>query len=910
MLSEFPHISCSVAQYFEQLVQKQPDHIALKIRDRTLTYQELNQRANQFARWILQHQGDQDIPSIALFFGQGIDFVIAILGVLKLGKTYIPIDPALPIERNRYIVQNSQASLVVTPQTWYATAQALCDRTITLLNYDECDRTRSDTNLDRDISPDAPAYIIYTSGSTGQPKGVLQNNRNLLHNALTQIQYLQIGEGDRMPVLHSCSVMGAVRALFNGLLSGATLYPFDVKRHGLVKLRELLQTEQITIIHGVSTLLRHFSHTLTPADQFPALRLVIFGGEGATRKDLEWCQRQFSSRCAVVSGLGTTETGTVCLNVLGHKARVTTAALPIGTPVHGMEVKLLNPQGEEVQPGEVGEIVVRSQYLALGYFQNPERTQAVFIPDPTDPQYCLYYTGDLGQWSPDGTLTHQGRKDFQVKVRGFRVELGDIETSLLDHDNVKEAIATGQLNANDEMTLAAYIVPKHAPAPSVPELKQFLATKIPSYMIPEHIMELVAFPLTANGKVNRKALIAQNPVSAAAPEPEEFRVPIEPLRQTLTKIMQAVLNRHRVGLEDDFFELGGNSLLAIEFLARIETTLGKTLPLATFLAAPTIEQLAQTLQNSDWIAPWHSLVPIQKTGTKPPLFCVHGGGFNILVYRTLAVNLGTDQPVYGLQAQGLDGKTTPHSEIEQMAVDYIHHIRTLQPEGPYYIAGLSYGGTIALEMAQQLTAAQQQVALLALFDSSTPEARRKLAPTPRFFSSVGYVCRYSLPRWLQKQLRRRGQTSPAPTLPQPEATEATASSPSSSRRSTAVSSSKRERFSHWVLTRSPWSFLTKKSEAEGLRGQAADAVQHLEQFHQIAQEKYQLRPYPGKITVFMATERPPGFWEAADLGWGAIAQQGVTCYPVPGDHTSIMRSPHLANQLRHCLEQARTQTEW
>jgi thioesterase domain-containing protein/aryl carrier-like protein len=387
---------------------------------------------------------------------------------------------------------------------------------------------------------------------------------------------------------------------------------------------------------------------------------------------------------------------------------------------------------------------------------------------------------------------------------------------------------------------------------------------------------------------------------------------------------------HPIGVRDNFFELGGHSLLAVRLFAQIEQSLGVNVPLAVLLQAPTIEQLAQTLDRANWHESWSSLVPLQPKGDRPPIFCIHGGGVNILIYRDLASQLGEEQPVYALQARGLDGRTKPHTTVEEMAAAYIEHIRTVQPEGPYFLAGLSHGGVVALEMAQQLRRQDQEVALLAMFDTYGPGQREFLPPIPRLFSVINYLVRYSLPQYLRRSLRGESKLSLMQIVKRIKSilkrrlkmpgsksvngqqkhqlTQESEVLKHISEIDTIVSgSSYLERVIHklnmFVLEHSTWIDLYKPSASlKDIHGIQSRVVQELEGIHAQASRDYIPYPYLGRMIIFRAVEQPPGFSCDSSYGWSEIAAGGIEVYNVPGNHLTIMQSPVLAKKLQACLD--------
>jgi thioesterase domain-containing protein/aryl carrier-like protein len=518
------------------------------------------------------------------------------------------------------------------------------------------------------------------------------------------------------------------------------------------------------------------------------------------------------------------------------------------------------------------------------------------VPDPFSgrPGARLYRTGDRVRYRADGQLEFLGRWDEQVKIRGFRIELGEIAAALREHPGVRECVVLvreangastepersgGSVHDPGEKRLVAYLVADREQPPTVSALHQFLKEKLPEHMVPAAFVLLEALPLTPNGKVDRRALPAPEEVAHSerrlrAQGAREILVrPRNATEASLAEIWEQVLGVRPLGVRDNFFERGGHSLLAVRLFARIKKRFGRDLPLAVLFQAPTVEQLAPLLHEEGESPLWSSLVPIQPGGSRPPLFCAHPNGGGVLCYRDLARYLGPDQPVYGLQALGLDGKEPRHTRVEEMAAHYVREIRTLQPEGPYYLAGLSFGGLVAFEMAHQLHAQGHPVALLALLDTFAPGHPRPY-PLP-----IRIVCH--LPRMARLGLRQAlGYLK---------------------ERAMAV-----KMIIKTKLWRALYQFYLSSGRTvpHALRNPpGASYVPTL--------MSYVPRVYPGPVTLFRAMERPPGCYHDSLLGWGKLVTGGIKIHDVPGIHGNIVQEPHvpvLAEKLRACLDEAQAAT--
>ena len=586
-------IEQSIPKRFEEQARKYSNRTAVVTRNQTLTYDQLNQGVDRLAGAILHQRGGRQEP-IALLLEQSASAISTILGVLKAGKIYVPLDTTYPQARIEYILEDSQAPVIVTNNRNFLLARELAKHNgCQLLNIDELDPSSFVEEPDSHISPDSLAWILYTSGSTGQPKGVVQTHRNVLHDIMNYTNAFHICQADRLILLTSYSVVDTVRTMYGALLNGASLYPVDVKKDGLTHLADWLNHHQITIYRSFSTLFRHFIDTLDGDQQFPKLRLLYLCGEPVYRRDLELYKKQFSPDCIFVNGIGSTECLTYRWNLMDKKIQVNDNNVPVGYPLEDIEVLLLDDDGKEVAFNEIGEMSVRSRYLSPGYWRRPELSQVKFLSDPNGGDERIYRTGDLGLILDDGCLVHMGRKDFQVKIRGYRIEVGEIEAALLNIDNIKEAVVILREDRPRDRYLAAYIVPSRQPALSITALRPALAEKLPGYMVPSAFIILDALPLLPNGKLDRQRL--PYPDSSRPNLDTPFIVPETSVEQALAKIWAEVLNVNHVGAHDNFFDLGGHSLAATRIVSRVIKHFQVDLPLQSLFQSPTVAEMATVI---------------------------------------------------------------------------------------------------------------------------------------------------------------------------------------------------------------------------------------------------------------------------------------------------------------------------
>ena len=877
-----------IAERFAAQVEKYPGRIAVKSRNHEWTYQDLDRVAGNIAQSILRRRGSSE-ERIALLFEHDAPMIAGMLGALKAGRTYVPLDPRHPTVRLAQIVEHSEATALLTNSKNLALAHELANDGVRLINIDDVD-TAAPHIPPTAIGPDRLAYILYTSGSTGQPKGVMQSHRNVLHHIRVYTNNLHLNADDRLTLLSSYCFDASVMDIYGALLNGATLYPIDILEEGLSGLSRHLIDEGITVYHSTPTVYRLFGNTLNGETDFPRIRLIVLGGEEVNRADVELYKKHFSGNCLFVNGLGPTEATVSLQNFIDKQTDVSGESVPVGFPVDATEVLLLDEAG---QPSEIfGEIAIKSAHVALGYWRNPEATAAAFSNGAgatalSHPRVAhatgsmrVYRTGDMGRRLPDGSIKFEGRKDFQIKIRGIRVELGEIESALAQYPEVRESVVVAKENAAGDKQLIAYVVPREQ-ASINDELRDFLKQKLPEYMVPSSFVLLDSLPLTPSGKLNRRVL--PEPDDFANTEAKTCAAPSTAVEASLADIWADLLGMNEVGVNDDFFELGGNSLLAVSLFSEIEKRFGKLMLLSTLFQAPTIARLAAILQK-DLTPQWSSLVAINAVepahghSSKPPFFCVHALGGNVLEYYSLAHHLGKSQPFYGLQSAGLNGKHAPHTRVEDMAAHYIKEMRELQPAGPYFIGGRSLGGMIAFEMARQLRSQGQEVGLLALLDTY-PSGYAKLLQDQTTLRA----------RFDRAASRTKAHLANLNSLSLPD------------KLMYLVAKSK---FAPRKMKSQMWRRVY--SSYENFGRPLPRALQDIEELNSLAVREYVPQVYDGHVTLF---------WASNDLratvnfveGWRALAGGGIDVHEIPGNHLDIVKEPHvaeLASKLQSCLDRA------
>jgi len=723
--TEFP--SYTAAQGFERQAEANPDKCAVVCEGMQLTYGELNRRANQLAQY-LRTQGVGPNSLVGLLLERSMDMIIALLGVMKSGGAYVPLDPSFPAERLNYMVDNSQMRVLVTHRDLDRLLSVKPSAIVRLDVHGSAIAAQDTQNLAiGDGSPDCLAYVLYTSGSTGKPKGVEITHSALMNFLDSMRRQPGFGQADRMLAVTTLSFDIAGLELYLPLITGGELIIASREdAQDPVRLMQRMQESRCTMMQATPSTWRGLIQIGWGGS--PELK-ALCGGEALPRDLAEG----LLSRCAQLWNMyGPTET-TIWSTV--HRIEEVKGPIAIGQPIANTQVYVLDSRQGLTPRGAIGELYIGGQGVARGYLHRHDLTAERFIQSPLAPTGRLYRTGDLARWLADGTLECLGRIDGQVKIRGYRIELGEIEVVLASHSGIRQAVAAAYEESPGSKVLVAYIESKDNATPDLSDLRAHLKKSLPEYMVPSIFVPMEKLPLTPNGKIDRKAL--PPPHEKRVKITREFVEPRDPIEQSLAAIWARLLKTTEVGVHDNYFELGGHSLGAVSMLADVRKLTGKTLPLATLFQAPTIAMLADLLRNEGWTPSWSSLVPIKAQGTNTPIFLVHGAEGNVLLYRQLSQYVDGGHPIYGLQSAGLDGKEDLDQTVESMASRYVAEILAAYPRGPYIVGGYCMGGTVALEIAQQLTAKGAKVALVILLETYNPSKISRA--TARFLRPVHFV---------------------------------------------------------------------------------------------------------------------------------------------------------------------------
>lgn len=853
--ADFPRDQC-VHQLFEARAARNPNATAVVFENEQLDYCELNRRANQLAHHLLKLGVGPDVL-VAICVERSLNMVVGLLGILKAGGAYVPLDPAYPDERLSFMLEDAKVSVLLTQSGLVERLPQRGTRVVCLDADWHAVAKESAENPASRAKPENLAYVIYTSGSTGKPKGVQIPHRAVVNFLTSMSQKPGMTSADRLLAVTTLSFDIAGLEIYLPLTLGASLeiVSREVSSDGS-RLLSKLTSSDATVLQATPATWR----MLLEAGWKGSRRLkVLCGGEAVSRKLADQLRHKSGSLWNMYGPTETTIWSTTT------QVQPGAGAVPLGQPIANTQIFILDRVLQPVPVGVAGELHIGGDGLARGYLKRPELTAEKFIANPfsSEPEARLYKTGDLVRYLPDGDIEFLGRIDHQTKIRGFRIELGEIEAVLRQHRGISETVVVVREDNPGDQRLIAYFVAALEPAPSTAALRDFLRERLPEYMVPSAFVKLSAMPLTPNGKVNRRAL--PSPDHADLAPTERFAAPKDVLESQLVKIWESVLGVRPLGVRHNFFEVGGHSLLAVRMLQRVEQALGKKLPMATLFQAPTIEQLAALLRQNGWSPTWSSLVAIHTEGSKPPFFCVHGAGGNVLRFYDLARHLGSDQPVYGLQARGLAGNALPRTRVEDMAADYIQEIRKVQPEGPYFLGGYSFGGIIAFEMAQQLTAHRGEQALVVLFDTfCTPHGPLpKKHLSARELTDLCQSASSTLQRLLQMAPGQRGAYISVPAR--------------------VLRDGIRRRVH---LMRLP------------------PALKKVRWACERAAKDYTLRVYAGRVILFRSSRRPLTQFRDPHAGWSVYAGQGLEIHEIAGDHDNILLEPQVrvvAEQLKASL---------
>ena len=852
-------------QIISDTAERYADKIALKFNRQELTYKQVNQKANQMAALLIK-SGVKPTDKVAISLDRSAELVVALLAIIKAGATYIPLDPVFPINRINYMLEDSRAVVLLTSAKYKgqyvsnATEIILEDILPVLVDYPTA-------NPDVNVTGQDLIYILYTSGSTGQPKGVQIKHHNVVNFLYSMQKQPGLTAADKLLAVTTISFDIAGLELWLPLITGAqiVLADADTAKDGNALL-DIVRKQNISVMQATPYTWRIMLESGWKNEKIK----VICGGEALP---MDLAQQILDKAASLWNVYGPTET-TIWSTL--KEIRSGDGFISIGKPIDNTFIYILDKYGNMLPPGVAGEIYIAGEGVAKGYLNQAELTAEKFVADPfsDEPGAMMYRTGDLGTYTKDGELVYLSRIDAQVKIRGYRIETGEIEYNLAKEQAIKQAVVIARADNNGVDKLVAYIVLKDGEEQAgdskklIQQWRDNLRSAVPDYMVPDNFVVLDAMPLTPNGKVDKKALAA---LALDTVQDVQYVAPRTDVEKMVADIWTTFLGIEKVGIHDNFFELGGHSLIAVKVMARIEKNTGKRLPLAVLFENSTVEKLSLMLEMDGKTITWDSLVPIKPTGNKVPIYIVHGAGLNVLLFNTLAKHMDADQPVYGLQAKGLNGVDEPLSRMEDIAAHYVSSIMAQNPTGPYALAGYSFGGIIAYEMARQFEALNKEVRMLAMFDTyayRTPY----YDPWPVKYTKRGlYFGRKVWHSMLFKDGFKKTIENRAKAI---------------------------ERGAIRLMWKLKFG---SEQQQTGFFGYS----NKIDEMNNLAQRHYKIQPYDIAIELFRAETRSFYVDDYEYMGWKPYALKGVNIYNVPGEHNTLFKEPNdkrFAEILQACLD--------
>lgn len=720
---EYPSESCAY-QIFEKKVVENPSKIAIEFDGHTITYQDLNHRANQLG-CLLQQSGASAGSIVGLCLDRSIDMVAAMLAVQKIGAAYVPMDPFYPKSRISYVLADSEAKMLITQRSLDdILPKSLCEK----IYIDDPIQDFSEQTFHQGSSEDL-AYIIYTSGSTGKPKGVEISNRALLNFLLSMQRKPGLCQEDVLLAVTTLSFDISGLEIFLPLITGATISLASretaMNAESLIK---KIEQSHVTFLQATPVTWR----MLLASNWKGETKLkALIGGEAVPKDLVDKLQGKCESIWNMYGPTETTIWSTTC------KLEPDLEEISIGEPIDNTQILIVDSNMNLQPVGTIGEILIGGDGLAKGYRNLPELTTEKFVIPEFDiaEGKRFYRTGDLGRWRSNGQLECLGRIDNQVKIRGFRIELGEIENVLSTLVGVRQVVVDAKDFGQDDKELVAYFLMHNEAALDVNLARKTLQKHLPDYMFPKYFLEVESIPMTPNGKVDRTALMM--PESSNTEPIYEYVAPSGNAEVTIAKMFEKILKIEAVGAYSDFFDLGGNSFSAVRLMTEIEKIFDIKLPLANLFMHSDVRGLASLVRkDSSTKNRWSCLVALSHLGKADPIFLVHGAGGNLLIYRELVKNLAPQFPVFGFQSIGLDQKTEPLKTVTEMATYYVEELLNFRPSGPYNLGGYCMGGIVVLEMARQLKAQGKKVGLVALFDSYNFSVVEKSGKMGKSFSFI------------------------------------------------------------------------------------------------------------------------------------------------------------------------------
>lgn len=862
---------------FQSMAKRYPNQKAIVDGTRIFTYDQFLTDIQHTAHF-LGNLGLEKNVSISICLPRSYEFFVSQWAILASGHAFVPIDASTPNERKAFIFHDSASALVLTNiQLSDAFPKEKC------LFFDQI-QTKSQPVLSFDGDLSDLAYIIYTSGSTGIPKGVLIDHLALSTFVFAASKKYGITQTDRILQFSNLGFDASIEEVFCTLSQGATLYLRNDDLLDPAQTFHFSKQHQITVWDFPTAFWRQLMLASQDWD-FPShIRAIIIGGEAMTNADFDMWKKHQASSSRLFNTYGPTETTVVATVFEVTPTYTLTNGVPIGQPLEGYDTAVLDAHQMVVPKGMTGELYIAGNGLAKGYLNRPENEAKSFVWIENKLGKTRFYaTGDLVYCDQDEQLQYVGRSDNQLKIRGYRVEPGEIENRLIQLGDLKHCVVLGRANQRGEKSLVAFFIPKTPDVKAADVLKADLKKHVPDYMVPDLFIELTELPMTPNGKIDHKKLleIAQSrPIQKVEKAHQE---PISPTVEKLVDLFQSILDQDQLGPDDDFFELGGHSLRAVSLMTQIQQQLGIQLPLSSLISCPTPRLLGACIEGEQTDQFWQCMVPIRPEGDKMPLYLIHGAGLNVLLYQSLGNHLDHQRPIFAMQAKGLDGKTELSTSIEEMAADYVAEIRKNQPNGPYALFGFSLGGFIAFEMARQLLDQNQKIAFLGVIDTVTSYAKEDL----------------SLPKKLKAVLKTM-IAKPAFLI------YAFYKEPNAEKKKFVKQKLRNFKFTLLYYFSRVGLYRLKQASETASDGTPVYLSSKAAVVIDTALNRYKLKPAPVVVDLFKADKQQFYIHDPKTYGWDKYATKGVVVKAVPGAHSDLFAPPndvHFAKLLNDRLDE-------
>ncbi|GAB5559777.1 MAG: hypothetical protein SynsKO_14240 [Synoicihabitans sp.] len=704
--------SKSIAWHIEQRVKTHPDRVALQVPAQDYSYAEVDRVANAVARRIHQ-QANQSNPRVMIWLQDPLQETTGVLATWKAGGAFVPLDAQAPFEFNLEIIHLVKPAVILVDRHVFVQLMAHApDQAESVFCWDEVDLSLEHEALSVSTPPEALARIVFTSGSTGKPKGVIHDHQGMLHRAATSIAGADFQAGDCQLNLSPLSHVTGSTVLLNTLLIGGTVSCYPLRQHGVGAMAAWIESKQVTRLATVPTVFRRFLQSpQLETSQLQSVRTVYLGADSTRWDDVALFRRFFPPETNLICNIGSTETGPIVRYFVPADAEITAGTVPLGLPYPDIELELRDEEGAIVGPGEVGEIVVRSRGIACGYFNDSEKTAERFYRDPQDPALRTFKTGDMARFDDDQRLIYAGRRDRMIKVKGHRVELDNIAAILRKHPAIAEADVRIWTDSSVEPQMAAYFVTRDSTTLEVPSLLRWLLEQLPRYMVPPHLIPLDGLPLHSSGKINRQAL--PKPLSLPS-DPTLETLNDDPTKSAVLELWRRLLKRPTLQPDDNYFAMGGDSLLAVQLLLEAADITGHELPQHVLFRAPTARQFARAIQEPHARA--SNLISIRSSGSKAPIFWVHGRADSLFLIVNVARNLDPDRPTFLIECNEQSGKSARPASVDELVIQYADLIEEQVPTGPCVLGGFSLGGTFAFAVAAELLRRNRKILTVVVID--------------------------------------------------------------------------------------------------------------------------------------------------------------------------------------------------